>query len=152
MLWQSIGPSHLFICTICVFSYAVYWRFRFFFQNLSPDRYFNETTSISGSDRLLTARFRGTHHIHEGGPHLVHPHVGTGTTESVDDNLCGCGYIERFAGPVPDGRHVRERHVQQRRVPATPPWVVQQEPGVYLENENPVVYDGRYHDYRCTVR
>lgn len=92
--------------------------------------------------------FLGTHHVHESRPHLVHPDVRTGATEPVNDDLCGGGHVERFAGPVPDGRHVRERHVQQRRVPATPPRVVQQEPGVHLENENPVVYDGRHRGYR----
>lgn len=77
-----------------------------------------------------------THHVHKGGPHLVHPHVGTRTAEPVDNDFGGRGHVKRFAGPVPDGRHIRERHVQQRRVPSASPRVVQQKPRVHLNNRN----------------
>lgn len=81
-----------------------------------------------------------THHVHEGGSHLVHPHVGTGATEPVDDDFGGCGHVERFAGPVPDGRHVRERHVQQWRVATAPARVVQQKPRVYLKKNKKMYF------------
>lgn len=44
----------------------------------------------------------------------------------------GRGHVERFAGPVPDGRHVGERYVQKRRVPSAPAGVVQQESRIHL--------------------
>lgn len=81
----------------------------------------------------LSSLSRCTYHVHEGRPHLVYPDVGTGATEPVDYDFGGRGHVESFAGPVPDGRHVCERHVQQWRVPSAPPRTVQQKPGVDLK-------------------
>lgn len=67
----------------------------------------------------------------------------------MDDNFGRSGHVERFAGPMPDGRHVRERHVQQRRVPAAPPRVVQQKSRVHLRNTRRMVIGSLHRDRRA---